>query len=76
MNKKNKQHVSSSTHISIFTDEAQNCVYTDEGPWTTNACAAVCDYGPRLMDVPHVGDEREQLLGLSGRSVVRPPRVV
>lgn len=64
------------TYISIFTDEAQDRVYTNEGPRATNSGAAVGDNGPRLMDVPHVGDKSKQMLGLRGRSMVWPPRVV
>lgn len=52
------------TYISVFTNEAQNCVNTDESPRPTNACAAVCDDGARSMNVPHEGDEGEQLLWL------------
>lgn len=52
------------TYISIFTDEAQNCVNTDESPRPANACAAVCDDGARPMNVSHEGDEREQLFRL------------
>lgn len=64
------------THIRVFTDEAEDCVYTDEGPRATNSSAAVGDNGSRSMDVPHVGDKCEQVLGLCGCSVVWPPRVV
>lgn len=52
------------TYISVLTNEAQNCVNTDERPRATNACAAVCDDGARSMNVPHEGDEGEQLLWL------------
>lgn len=64
------------THISIFTDEAQDRVYTDEGPRTTNSSTAVGDNRPGSMDVPHVGDKCQQVLWLCGCSVVWPPRVV
>ena len=64
------------TYISIFTNETQNHVYTDEGPWSTDACTAVCDDGSRSMNVPHVRNKCEQLLRLCGRSVVGPSRVV
>lgn len=64
------------TYIRVFTDEAQDCVYTNESPRATDSGAAVGDNGPRSMDVPHVGDKGEQMLGLRGRSMVWPPRVV
>lgn len=64
------------THICIFTDEAQDRVYTDEGPRATDSSTAVGDNRPRSMDVPHVGDEGQQVLWLRGCSVVWPPRVV
>lgn len=64
------------TYISIFTDEAQNCVNADESPRPTDACAAVCDDGAGSMNVSHEGDEREQLFWLRGCAVVWPPRVV
>lgn len=70
MNKK------SSSYVGIFTDEAQNCVDTDQGPWTTNAGTAVCDDGPRPMNVSHEGNKREQLIWLWRCPVVWPPRVV
>lgn len=74
--KKKTQHVRWSTYISVFTDEPQNHVYTDEGSRSADARAAVRDYWPRAVHVPHVGNEREQLLGLRWRPVVRPSRVV
>lgn len=64
------------THIGVFTDEAQDRVYADEGPRATDASAAVGDDRPRSMDVPHVGDKGQQVLWLRGRPVVRPTRVV
>lgn len=65
-----------STYISVFTDEAQDRVYADEGSRATNSSTAMGDNGPRSVDVPHVRDKCEQVLGLCGRSVVWPPRVV
>lgn len=64
------------THISVFTDEAQDRVYADEGPRATDSSTAVGDNGPRSMDVSHVGDKCQQVLWLCGCSVVGPPRVV
>lgn len=64
------------TYIGVFTDEAQDRVYADEGSRATDSGTAVSDNGPRLVDVPHVGDKREQVLGLCGCPVVGPPRVV
>ena len=64
------------TYISVFTDETQNHVYANERSWTANACTAVCDDGSWLMDVPHVGDEGQQLLRLRRRPVIGPTGVV
>lgn len=64
------------TYVSIFTDEAQDRVYADEGSRATDSSTAMGDNGPRSVDVPHVGDKREQVLRLRGCSVVWPPRVV
>lgn len=65
-----------STYISVFTDEAQDRVYADEGSRATDSSTAMGDNGPRSVDVPHVGDKCEQVLGLCGCSMVWPPRVV
>ena len=64
------------TYISIFTDEAENHVYADESSGSANPCTAVRDDGSWLVDVPHVGYERQQLLRLRGRTVVWPTGVV
>lgn len=64
------------TYICIFIDEAQNHIYADEGPWATDACTTVCDDGSWSMNVSHVRNKSEQMLGLRGRSVVRPSGVV
>lgn len=64
------------THISVFTNEAQDRVYADEGPRATDSSTAVSNNRPRSMDVPHVGDKSQQVLRLRGGSVVWPPGVV
>lgn len=60
------------THIEVSADEPQDHVYTDEGARPPNACTAVGDDGSRLVHMPHVGDEGEQIIGLGGGVVVRP----
>ena len=63
-------------YVGVLADEPQHHVDADQGPRAADARAAVRDDGARLVDVPHVGDEGEQVGGLRGRAVVGPARVV
>lgn len=67
-----KHHWAWDTHIQVSADQPQDHIYADEGARPPDARAAVGDDGPRLVHVPHVGDEGEQIVWLGGSVVVRP----
>lgn len=64
------------TYICIFAYKTKNNINAYKGSRTTYSCTAVGNYGTRVMDMPHVGNERQKLFWLCRCPMVWPTRIV